>query len=142
MKLRQLTSLAYQSFSKLPEVLQKEQRGYGLLEVEYEGMIFAIPLRSNLSHKHGFKTILRNSTWCGLDYSKALIASPLDFKDVAFKSRDDAEYHKIKENKDKIETQFSKYVIKYIKTVNSGGDVFRMSGHTTLVNFHKQLGIK
>ena len=142
MKLRQLTSSAYLSFSILPEVLHKEERGYGLLEVKYEGMIFAIPFRSNLNHKHGFKTIFRNNEWCGLDYSKALIASPSDFQSIAFQPRDTAEYHKVKENKEKIESQFGKYVIKYIQTVNSGGNVFHKCGHTTLINFHKELGIK
>lgn len=142
MKLRQLTSSAYQSFSKLPEVLHKKERGYGLLEVELKGIIFAIPFRSNLNHKHGFKTILRNGEWCGLDYSKALIASRADFKTAAFKPRDTAEYHKVKENKEKIESQFGKYVTKYITTVNSGGNVFHKCGYTTLINFHKELGIK
>lgn len=141
MNIRKLTDTAHNKFSKLPEVLQKEGRGYGLIEVEYKGFIFAIPVRSNLNHQHGFKTILRKNQWCGLDYSKALIASKSDFNDKIFQLRDNTEYKKIKANKDKISKQFAKYVVKYIKTVNSGGNILTNCGYTTLINFHKELGI-
>jgi protein AbiQ len=141
MKIRQLTSDAYNKFSSYPQVLRKEERGYGLLEVTYQDLIFAIPLRSNMNHSHGFKTIMHKSTWCGLDYSKALITKPNDFKSTTYKLRDNKEFQKIKKNKDKITEQFGNYVLKYMKAYKAGKNTFHLCGYTTLEYFHKELGL-
>ncbi len=144
MKIRSLTEEAYSRISQLRETMNKKDRGYGVLPVEIKGITFAIPFRSKMKHKNGFKTVFHkdNGAWNGLDYSKAIIISNSDLKDKVFKLRDNDEYLKVKKNKDKIQKQFEKYVEDYIFFVSTGKEVKGSRlGFTTLQNYHIELGI-
>ncbi|VAW86575.1 hypothetical protein MNBD_GAMMA18-413 [hydrothermal vent metagenome] len=142
MKIRLLTEDAYNRIIKLKETMAKKDRGYGVLPVEINGITFAIPFRSNMNHKNGFKTVFHNGAWNGLDYTKAIIIDKKDLKNEAFKLRRNDEYLKVKNNKNKIQKQFEKYVSNYVALV-SKKEKIRVSrfGFTTLQNYHAELGI-
>ncbi|HEH9395021.1 type III toxin-antitoxin system TenpIN family toxin [Aeromonas salmonicida] len=143
MKLRTLTKEAYQRVSQHDQVLKKQNRGYGLAFIETEHHIFAIPLRSNLNHPNGFKTVLDRATqsWNGLDYSKAIVVQETDLNSEAFKPRDAREYDKIQKNKDKITAEFIQYLDEYMQAVKSQVPLDRKFTYTALQYFHQELGL-
>ena len=142
MKLKMLKEKSYDRLKNgRSEVLQKN-RGYAVISLEYKTIIFAVPLRSNLNHKSGFKTILYNKHWNGVDYSKALVITHADLADEAFKPRDKEEYSKIQKNKIKIKLDFNKYVDGYISFIRSNiSEVPFIYKYTTLKYFHNELGL-
>ncbi len=146
MKLRTIKEDAYNRLSKdRPQVLQKN-RGYGIVSVTVNDLTFAIPLRSNMNHNNGLKTIFQkrggDKVWNGLDYSKALLVEESDLARVAFKPREQAEYDKIQKNKDKITSDFEKYVKNYIVCAEKGtSSTDKRYKFSTLQYFHKELGV-
>lgn len=64
-----LSDKFYQSYGKYREILQKDGRPYACLEVEIDGIRFAIPFRHHIPHKYAFFTY----DTCGLDYTKAVV---------------------------------------------------------------------
>jgi len=128
-----------------PQVLQKN-RGYGVVSITINDLIYAIPLRSNLNHTNGFKTISMEIegqiVWNGLDYSKALIVESDNIGTTSFNTKYQEEFDKIQENKDKIKSEFEIYVSNYIKCVERGtSSTDRRFKFTTLQYFHSELGI-
>jgi protein AbiQ len=146
MELRKLTDDAYSKFSQLPQFLKKKDRGYGLVPIEIDGYIFAIPLRSNLNHAYGMKTLFdkKEKVWKGLDYSKALVLKDNELLKEAFKTKDQDEFDKIKSNEEKIKKEFLSYLNGYKKLISSGGDISKNPRYkfTTLQYFDEILGIK
>ena len=141
MDLRSLKPDAYARLSNgRPQVLSKD-RGYGVIYLDYGGLVFALPLRSNLNHPNGFKTILSDGLWNGIDYSKALVVDADDFELVAFKTRKNDEYLKIKRNKDKIEKEFIEYLTEYMTAISDGKALPQKFQFTTLQYFHTELGL-
>ena len=140
-----IRSLKHSTYVRLsqnrPEVLQKN-RGYGIVYLTINTLIYAIPLRSNMNHSSGFKTIYLKDKgyWCGLDYTKALIVGINDIELTAFKLREQKEFDKIQKNKEKIKAEFEKYVEGYIQSVkdktNTTEKRFKFS---TLQYFHTEL---
>ena len=128
-----------------PQILQKN-RGYGVVSIAINDLIYAIPLRSNLNHTNGFKTISieidGQIVWNGLDYSKALIVKSENIETTTFNTRNQEEFDKIQDNKEKIKSEFAKYVSNYIKCVEKGtSSTDRRFKFTTLQYFHSELGI-
>lgn len=142
MKIRRLTPEAYTKFDKHSQTLSNKDRYYGLLEIVYKGHIFAIPFRSTLNHRYGFKTILSDGTWCGLDYSKCLIAKHSDFQPQQYKLRNDREFTKVKRNIHKITKEFGEYIDLYINHFSGGKSDSNLCKYSTLQYFHKELGIE
>jgi len=141
MDLRSLKPDAYARLSNnRPQVLSKD-RGYGVIYLDYGNLIFALPLRSNLNHPSGFKTILSGGVWNGIDYSKALIVDADDFELAAFKTRENDEYLKIKRNKDKIKKEFIEYLTEYVTVISDGKDLPKKFKFTTLQYFHTELDL-
>ncbi|MFA0026897.1 hypothetical protein AB4369_28795, partial [Vibrio sp. 10N.261.49.A5] len=73
MDIRTLKQDSYDKLSKdRPQVLEKN-RGYGIVSITINTLTYAIPLRSNMNHNNGFKTISmkrgKKLIWNGLDYS-------------------------------------------------------------------------
>ena len=66
MEIKKLTQAAHKRFleQNLSEIMQKVDRGYGIITIEIKDLKFAIPLRSNLNHKNGFKTVRNKKGWC------------------------------------------------------------------------------
>ncbi|MDM8546114.1 type III toxin-antitoxin system TenpIN family toxin [Candidatus Venteria ishoeyi] len=142
MQLRLLTDEAYNRISTLREVLHKQNRGYGIITIKIHNLTFALPLRSNLNHSHGFKTVFHNGQWNGIDYSKALIIEDIDLRATPFRPRNRSEYDKIKKNKKKIQEKFEEYLTSYINFPKEDGrEIYRRFGYTTLVNYHAELNI-
>lgn len=142
MKLRRLKDQSYQRISTGRDEVLHKNRGYGVINIECHGLIFAVPLRSNLEHKSGFKTVYNNKKWNGIDYSKALVVTDNDLESEAFKPRRTDEYLKIQNNKLKIQQEFVDYVDAYIAYIKSGDTkipyVFK---YTTLQYFHLELNL-
>ncbi|EOE1187537.1 hypothetical protein ACKAAV_003698 [Proteus mirabilis] len=143
MELRTLKSDAYHRLTQHEQVLDKPGRGYGLIYVKIKSIIFAIPLRSNLNHPYGLKTILDETlgVWNGVDYSKALIVKEDDLNPEAFKPRREDEYNKIQKNEAKIIKNFTKYLEGYISMVMENQEMKREYKFTTLQYFHAELGL-
>lgn len=57
--------------SEFPQMEQKLNRPYVQVLVKANGLLFAIPLRSNIQHPHAFWTDKQNH--CGVDLSKAVL---------------------------------------------------------------------
>lgn len=145
MKISKLLPVFYNNNKHLSEALDgtgtpgEKNRGYGVVVIEVNnGMRFGIPLRSNLNHKHGFKTIDGK----GLDYSKAVLIRNAAFIGKPFKIPHD-EYVKIKDREQFIKSRFQKYVERYIMLANKGDNnaLQQSYRYTTLVNYHAELGI-
>lgn len=66
-----LTEQFYIDYCNCTEIEQKKMRPYTQVYTKINGHIFAIPLRSNIKHKHVLWT--NKECGCGLDYSKAVI---------------------------------------------------------------------
>ncbi|MDT3309714.1 type III toxin-antitoxin system TenpIN family toxin [Shewanella vaxholmensis] len=142
MEIKSLTSSAYKRVSAGKEQVLQKNRGYGIIAITVSGITFAVPLRSNLNHPNGFKTILVGKSWNGLDYSKALLVEEADITQESFQLREQEEFDKIIKNKDKIIKDFSKYVADYIVYASSADKVLdRRFQYTTLQYFHNELGI-
>jgi len=116
-----------------------KDRPHAIVLIELNGLRFAIPLRTNLSHRQGFRTIGNG----GLDYSKCLLI--FEDRDISrdIKLSSSAEFQAINQHEVKIIRDFTKYVERYIKAARKGdanilGQTYR---YTTLVNYHAQLGI-
>lgn len=146
MDILKLEPTFYAENQHLVEVLDKvgrewasdKERGYGIALVKHENLRFGIPLRSHFSHSFGFKT--KESG--GLDYSKAVLLSKDSYiSQNPFKIPDD-EFRKIKERSHFIETQFNKYVERYIKACGVRDvNILRAYAYSTLQNYHSELGI-
>ena len=62
----------YNKYSGCKEILHKQDRPYGCVTVNIDGLTFAVPFRHHIPHNHAFKTIGN----AGLDYTKAVIIDP------------------------------------------------------------------
>lgn len=146
MDIRTLNQDAYAQLAKdRPQVLEKN-RGYGIVSITVNELIYAIPLRSNMNHNNGFKTISMKRgnklIWNGLDYSKALVVQSTDIEPTAFKLREKKEFDKIQSNKEKIIADFEKFVAAYIACVKKGTSTTdHRFKFTTLQYFHAELGL-
>ncbi|GAD90098.1 hypothetical protein VHA01S_032_00480 [Vibrio halioticoli NBRC 102217] len=147
MDIRTLKPDSYDRLSKdRPQVLEKN-RGYGIVSITIDTLTYAIPLRSNMNHSNGFKTISMKRgnklIWNGLDYSKALVVKQDDIEKTAFKLREQKEFNKIQLNKEKIQTEFEKYVSAYLECVKKGTSTKdKRFIFSTLQYFHSELGIE
>jgi protein AbiQ len=125
-----------------PEITQKPDRPYVMLLVKIDGLIFAIPFRSNIRHKFSFITDEQNS--CGIDYSKAVVITQNAHIDSKRKPKiRKNEYKTLIGKEQKILTALQNYVHDYKKAV-----VYRTQRqnytykYSTLQYFHEELGLK
>lgn len=99
-------------------------------------LIFAIPMRSNLKHKFGYKTIGNR----GLDFSKAILLQEIPIEQCIINRK---EYNVIIRNERNIRNKFIRYVDRYIK-LHKGNKINTLKivyQYSTLQNYHQQLGI-
>lgn len=132
--------LRYDYLTEHPTVeAMGKDRPHAIVVVEVRGLRFAIPLRTNLTHKQGFKTVNNG----GLDYSKALLI--FDDQDIRadIKLKSPEEFKAITNREDKIVKDFTKYVDRYVFAAkkNDQNILQQTYRYTTLVNYHKQLGV-
>lgn len=142
----------------LPEVLLDKGRGYCVAEVEYKGLYFAVPLRTNLSHKGGkamkiggaptvfitdkVNDPVRGVCYRGLDYQKALL---LDDKSNDLSSNyplsDNVQKTTLNDNEFKIGKEFKRYVDTYVRAQKRNLPFKSSFFRSTLQNYHAELGI-
>ena len=141
MELKRIKTDAYARLSNGRNQVLSKDRGYGVVYLNFEGLIFALPLRSNLNHPHGFKTVFDGKVWNGVDYSKALVVNADDLEAGIFETRLPGEFKKIKENAEKIKREIFEYLTEYIEAVKGGNKLHRKFTFTTLQYFHAELKI-
>lgn len=124
-------------------------RGHGVVQIEINDLVFAIPVRSNI--KHNECLILEKNLadprikGMGLDYSKAmLIHNEAHVTSNVFRLESKIAAKKLKGKQEHVTKQFTKYVTRYIAAVaKQDKNILKSEGYkyTTLVNYHRELGI-
>ena len=74
-----LTQQFYVDYANCVEIEQKQTRPYVQVHVTINDINFALPLRSNIKHKHAFWTDKTNR--CGIDFSKAVVIEDAKYID-------------------------------------------------------------
>jgi len=137
-----LSEKFFQENTHLEEILTKPSRPYMILILEIGSLKFAIPLRSNISHKFCFKTNMTDGKK-GLDYTKAVLIKDESYLTNTYKKLSSDEFIKITDNQVKIHEQFSKFVTRYISACekNDTNLLDKTYKFSTLKNYHEELGI-
>jgi len=127
-----------------PEIEYKENRPYIMLLMKIDGLTFAIPFRSHITHNYSFLTDAINK--CGIDYTKAIIITNQNYvvnniNGLPIKIREN-ENRALFGKKHQIMKDFKNYVKQYKRAVKNNAHhkvyIFKIS---TLQYFHKELGI-
>ena len=71
LKLVFLTEAFRRKHSAHTEIEQKEDRPYARVQINVNGVVWALPLRSNINHPYAIWTDKANK--CGIDLSKAVV---------------------------------------------------------------------
>lgn len=71
-----LSEKFYLDYKDCPEIEQKQKRPYIQVQVLIDGVLFGIPLRSNIKHQHVLWTDKQNR--CGVDFSKTVVIADPD----------------------------------------------------------------
>ena len=155
MHLKKLDQSFYNNHTHLQEALdnsngswaQGKVRGYGVVVISINNLIFAVPLRSNIRHKAAYITVrsqVKGSKGKGLDFSKAMLITQQSYISTSpFKISSD-EHKKLQNKEVHIIKRFEKYVSKYILAVEKGDQNILKSAEyrfTTLINYHVELGV-
>lgn len=100
--------------SSYPEIEQKITRPYIQVVIDINGIIFAIPMRSNINHPYALLTDKINR--CGLDFSKTVIITKDEYID---KTKTPYirpnEFNALRGKEYKIKQKLLKYIQKYKK---------------------------
>jgi protein AbiQ len=141
-----LTAAFYTQFGQCEEILTKENRPYYVLLLELDGLTYAIPLRSHITHPYCFIADNSHGQNSGLDYSKAVViidyAQYIDPAPVTIRQH---EYNVYKQREYLIRKQFSSYVALYKKEIrrrlkNPALPVSALCRFSSLKYFHRELG--
>jgi protein AbiQ len=147
MEFHRLSTAFYAQFGHFEEILTKETRPYYVLILELDGLTYAVPLRSHITHSYCF--IADNSTGQnrGLDFSKAVViidsAQYIDPSPITIRQH---EYNVYKQREYLIKKQFSSYVALYKKQVrrrlkNPALPVSALCRYSSLKYFDRELGL-
>ncbi|MCL2184595.1 MAG: hypothetical protein FWB86_01905 [Treponema sp.] len=147
MEFHRLSAAFYAHFSHCEEILTKEERPYYVTLLELDGLIYAIPLRSHITHSYCYIADNSDGQNKGLDYSKAVVISDvakyIDSNPVTIRQH---EYNVLKQNEYLINKQFSSYVKAYKKEIkrrkkNPSLPVSSLCRFSALKYFHNELGL-
>lgn len=110
-----LTNDFYNDYSGCPEIEQKINRPHIMVTTVIDGVVFAIPLRSHISHPHVLWTDKANN--CGVDFSKAVvIEKPNEYLDASRSPYIRPKEFKVLKGKEhQIEEGMRRYMAKYKK---------------------------
>jgi protein AbiQ len=134
----------------LAEAERKKYRPYAVVTVELNGLLFAIPLRSNIYHIYRLKTGVNAMTGrdTGLDFSKALVVDNSDIDHSTTPQIDNKEQRNLLGKEHFLLTKFTKYLNEYIEVINKQNLGLELSykeqnlvKFSTLKNFHEKLGL-
>lgn len=148
-----LTDLFYKAYPNPPyrEIMAKQKRAYNcvLFQTHYDYFI-CVPYRSEIHHANAFlfqhsKRAREHSS--GLDYSKIIIITNMDFIDSRETIIDRDEYTETVRNIERIKSEALQYVEEYVAVQNGmmkmSNKVYRKKYHySTLRYFHGELGIE
>lgn len=159
MDLKKLDAAFYAANPKLNQALDFDMqsgtwttdkvRGYGVVQVAIDSLIFAIPVRTNITHNASFilevNRRVANIKGMGLDYSKALlIRHSSHVSNQAFVLTSKHAGRKLQGKAPHITSSFNAYVSKYVKAVKANDrNVLNSLEYrfTTLVNYYPELGL-
>ena len=110
-----LTDKFYETYKDCPEIEQKPTRPYIRIGVLIDGILWAVPLRSHISHEYVIWTDKENG--CGMDFSKAVvIENPAEYISTAKPYMRPAEFEVLKNiNAHTIEQKMRSYIKTYKK---------------------------
>lgn len=144
MKIYYLSEKFYEVFKECKEILTKEKRSYAVTLHTIDGIIFAIPIRSHVTHKYKLPTPNPDpKKKSGLDFSKAVpILSQEYIGSQATITEEEFKY--LKKNKNLIYSNMKKYLNHYKKAVNKKDIPTNklLCNCSALQYFHKELKIK
>ena len=138
-----LTHKFYNKYKNCKEILYKPKRPYAVHLIEYNNLIFAIPIRSNITHEFSYKTIKEKNKSKGLDFTKTVIINDLKYLSKQPARINQEEYLKLDKNRHFIEKKMLSYLKIYKKTLqkpNTNKNQNLLS-KSTLQYFHKELNI-
>jgi len=147
MEFHRLSATFYSQFGQHEEILKKEERPYYVLLLELDGLTYAIPLRSHITHSYCFIADSSSGQNSGLDYSKAVViidtSQYIDPSPVTIRQH---EYNVYKQREHHIRKQFSSYVAMYKKEIrrrlkNPALPVSSLCRYASLKYFHQELGL-
>lgn len=138
-----LTHEFYNKYKNCKEILYKPKRPYAVHLIEYNNLIFAIPIRSNITHEFSYKTIKEKNKSKGLDFTKTVIINDLKYLSKQPVRINQEEYLKLDKNRHFIEKKMFSYLKIYKKALqkpntNKNKNILSKS---TLQYFHKELSI-
>jgi protein AbiQ len=138
-----LTSQFFQEYNNTdyPEIEQKADRPYIMIRININGIDFAIPLRSGISHNNALWTNKPNK--CGVDYSKAVIIPDASYIDGKAPHIRPDEFKALLGKDYLLKTGFEKYIEDYKEAYkNQHIDRNRtLCKYSTLQYYHKEIGI-
>lgn len=150
-KISRLSNDFYQDYSdeKYEQILKKKTRPYSIFTVKIDNNLYAIPFKTNLTHKNGFfiKSTGRNipNKNPGLDYKKAVILKDKKYIDENSQNIVDAkEAQYVRLHDKEIYSDFKKYILSYKKYLKHPIDAYRIAlnyNNTALQYFLKNLGV-
>ncbi len=147
-----LSDTFYKDYSNPPyiELLKKQKRAYNclLFQTHYKYFI-CIPYRSEITHPYAFlfkKSKRSQNHKSGLDYSKIVIISNIDYLDTSMAIIDQDEFNETRKFIKQIKSEALKYVEQYIFHLKKisllhPAEFSRRYTYSTLKYFHKELGI-
>ena len=138
-----LTHEFYNKYKNCKEILYKPKRPYAVHLIEHNNLIFAIPIRSNITHEFSYKTIKEKNKNKGLDFTKTVIINDLKYLSKQPVRINQEEYLKLDKNRHFIEKKMFSYLKIYKKALqkpntNKNKNILSKS---TLQYFHKELSI-
>lgn len=108
-----LTDDFYNDYKSCAEIEKKKTRPYIRIAIEVDGVLFGIPLRSNINHPHVLWTDKDNR--CGVDFSKAVVITDpnryIDTKASPYIRPN--EFKELKGKEHVVQEKMRKYIIKY-----------------------------
>lgn len=127
-----------------PEIEYKENRPYLMLLMTIDGLTYAIPFRSHITHGYSFFTDTENK--CGIDYTKAIVITNQSYvvdniNGIPIKIRPN-EHKALFGKKYKIIKGLKKYIKEYKRAVkNNVNQKISVFKYSTLQYFHKELNL-
>ena len=129
-----------------PEFENKATRPFVVFLIRIENHTFAIPFRTNMNHKYGYKfndTNLYTRSSTGLDFTKAVLVD--NQKLLGEKAKVDyKEYKELEKKYYFIRKQFANYYCNYKNYLKNELNDRQSAAYkySTLKYFHKELGLK
>ncbi|MCD3232427.1 type III toxin-antitoxin system TenpIN family toxin [Clostridium botulinum] len=137
-----LTKDFYLNYTHCTEIEQKTNRPYIMFKIRIDNIDYAIPLRSNITHKHVYLTDKNNN--CGLDFSKTIIITNSNYinTDTTPHIRQN-EFNFLKGKEYIIKKKLLRYIENYKKALQhlEAKHNENLCKYSTLQYFHKELNI-